>query len=95
MKRQHRAVVERYRPLRVGDITTRERAKLICGCVMYVGRVASGEAATRTQACCEDHTIVVERANALLVEEQTHPTTGRPLVAVCLDVLSQAARELV
>lgn len=95
MKRQHRAIVEKYRPTRVGDIMTRERAKLPCGCAMYVGRTGTQEAATRTQACQEDHTIVVERANALLVEEQTHPTVGRPLSAVCSAVLSQAARELI
>lgn len=93
MKRQSRAIVERYPTVTVGDIRSRERAKLPCGCVLYVGRTGSGDAATRTQACSDRHTVLVERANALLTEEQAHPTPGRELVRVCQAVLSQAARD--
>lgn len=94
-RHKHRAIVEQYRPIRVGDIMTRERARLPCMCAIYVGRDAGMQAQTRSQACRADHALVIERADALMREAAEAPTSGRPMVDVARICLSKAARELI
>ncbi len=100
MKRKHRAIVEKYKPTRVADIRTNTRARLPCGCVILVGigfDTEDGKFAptTRSQACCEQHQLLVERADNLLREWAARPVGNRMMVAVCADALSAAARELI
>jgi hypothetical protein len=88
------AKIERYKPCRVGDITTRERARLDCGCTVYVGRTEAMEAATRASACCQEHTVLTDMFNALLTNALAEPARGRELVVTCAKLLTKAAREV-
>lgn len=87
-----KAKIERYKRTRVGDIITRERAKLPCGCCMLVGLSADRQPATRAAPCAEKHLMVMERANQLLVESLATPSKVQ-LVVVCAQFLTQASRE--
>jgi hypothetical protein len=95
-RRKHRAIVERFNRRLVGDIVSRERARMaMCGCSIFVGLdSAHAQPATRSQACSEDHQILVERADAILREMQTAPVVGRELVMVCVEALHTAALEI-
>lgn len=68
-----------------------ERARLECGCSIYVGlRVDNWEVATGAVACTDEHAPLVNRANVLLFDSLEHPT-DRPLVDVCEEFLIEAA----
>lgn len=92
-KRAHRATVERFRALKLhGDLNTRERAKLPCGCAIYVGiSTETRRAATAGQACSEKHGVLIELASALLAARLQTPNHKKLMVDLCAEVLGEAA----
>lgn len=90
---KERAKVERFRPMRHAHMITKERAKLPCGCCIYVGITTdTHEATTGAQPCSLEHVLITERASQLIVESLSSPS-NRLLVDVCATLLTQAVRE--
>lgn len=87
-----KAVIERFAPINIGGMVTRERAKLPCGCCIFVG-LADGEASTGARPCTPEHEPVTDHASGLLRESTKNPKHAL-LVDVCRDILTQAAREM-
>lgn len=68
-------------------------AKLGCGCGVYVGlRVDNRELATAAGACSADHAALVNDFNVRLLDSLDDPQ-ARPLVDVCVELLSEAEAE--
>lgn len=84
------ARVQRYRPVKVGgDLNTRERAALSCGCCIFVGlRSGTGVAGTASQACSEEHQLMVELADEILAKASPRK---RSLADACVEALNEAA----
>lgn len=84
------ARVERFRPVKMGgDLNTRERAALGCGCCIFVGlRSETRKAGTASRACSEEHQVLVELADEILAKA---PARQRPLVDACVEALNEAA----
>ena len=96
-KYRHRATVEKSRPRLVGDIVTRERAALPCGCCIHIGVVEgpSGWApSSRSQACSDNHQPMIELADQLFREDTARPRPGIFAVNAAAAVLTSAAREM-
>ncbi len=90
----NKAKIERFKRVRVGDIVTQERARLPCGCTIYVGRSVTQDAATRAQPCSERHMPLTDRANQLLMDEVMEKRKGKRLVVLCAQVLDRAQRQV-
>lgn len=89
------ATIERFRAVKIGEMVTKERVRLPCGCCMYVGVYAEAQerATTGAQPCCVQHEVITLRANDLLLQELAQPG-HRLVIDLAQKVLSQAAREL-
>lgn len=88
-----KARVQHFKRRQVAHMVTHERAALPCGCCIYVGRDAEGTVTTGAAPCSVEHQPITDRSSGLLRESTRHPSK-RLLVAVCADILTQAAKEI-
>jgi hypothetical protein len=68
-----------------------QRARLQCGCAVYIGRrVDNHQAATGAIACGDEHRELINRFNVALLDSLEH-ADDTPLLDVCDRLLLQAA----
>lgn len=94
MKRKRGAQRQRFKLIKIGGfLNTRERAALPCGCCIFVGVKSDGQVATATQACAEEHQVLVTTAGEILTTLTMTPRQ-RPMVATCIEALNEAVNAL-